>query len=255
MKHYKGFAGVLLAALAIALFQAGQAFASASCFADTDGHWAESFICWLKDNGIAVGYGDGTFRPDRGISRGEMSVMLERTYDAANRYTDSQVGLPPTTGEIVVESGPGDWLINGPQGQFKTDYTLLFASITNPDADSGGLFMQYPNPLSVFNGRRLTVSGMDLCYQAWAQVWVDEVRLYNCTREAASDPTCQPLVIDTQDKILPGCQEYLFAPQPVDSLFVQVFGQWGPDGANRALSLSGIRLHLQSGELTGSLPE
>ncbi len=34
--------------------------AATGCFPDTDGHWAETFICWLKDNGITGGYPDGS---------------------------------------------------------------------------------------------------------------------------------------------------------------------------------------------------
>jgi hypothetical protein len=42
-------------------------------------HWAAEYIGWLKDNGISVGYPDGTFRPDNYITRAEMAVMLKKT--------------------------------------------------------------------------------------------------------------------------------------------------------------------------------
>ena len=41
-------------------------------------HFAE-YIGWLKENGIASGYPDGTYRPDQSITRGEMAKMLKNT--------------------------------------------------------------------------------------------------------------------------------------------------------------------------------
>lgn len=42
-------------------------------------HWAVDYIWWLKNNGISVGYPDGTFRPNNNITRAEMAVMLKKT--------------------------------------------------------------------------------------------------------------------------------------------------------------------------------
>jgi hypothetical protein len=42
-------------------------------------HWAVDYIWWLKNNGISVGYPDGTFRPNNSITRAEMAVMLKKT--------------------------------------------------------------------------------------------------------------------------------------------------------------------------------
>jgi len=55
--------------------------AATGCFPDTNGHWAETFICWLSDNGIAGGYPDGTFRPENGVTRAELSVFLSNFND------------------------------------------------------------------------------------------------------------------------------------------------------------------------------
>ncbi|HNA88650.1 MAG TPA: S-layer homology domain-containing protein [Anaerolineales bacterium] len=93
MKRYRDFLlGALIATLLFASFSVGRASAASSgCFTDTNGHWAESFICWLKDNGISSGYADGSYRPDNSITRGEMAVMLKKVNDVSKGYSDSSL--------------------------------------------------------------------------------------------------------------------------------------------------------------------
>lgn len=43
--------------------------------------WYADDVQWAKDAGIAAGYDDGTFRPDRKITRAEVISMLHRLYD------------------------------------------------------------------------------------------------------------------------------------------------------------------------------
>lgn len=47
---------------------------------DYKGHWAEKNIDWAKSIGIITGYSDGSFQPDRNISRAEIVTILRR-YD------------------------------------------------------------------------------------------------------------------------------------------------------------------------------
>lgn len=47
-------------------------------FSDTEGCWAADYVDWLKTAGITTGYQDGTFRPDRNVTRQEFAVMLFR---------------------------------------------------------------------------------------------------------------------------------------------------------------------------------
>ena len=49
-------------------------------FSDISGHWAETFIEELNDQGITGGYPDGTYRPDNRVTRAEMAVFLVNTF-------------------------------------------------------------------------------------------------------------------------------------------------------------------------------
>lgn len=48
---------------------------------DVGGHWAQATVAKFAAAGIIGGYGDGTFRPDRPISREEIVAVLSRIVD------------------------------------------------------------------------------------------------------------------------------------------------------------------------------
>ena len=66
--------------------------AAAKGFSDTRGHWGEKAITRWVDLGLAAGYEDGTFRPDRMLTRGEfaalMCSLLGLAEQADNRFGD-----------------------------------------------------------------------------------------------------------------------------------------------------------------------
>lgn len=47
-------------------------------FNDISGHWAEKYIITAARHGIILGRGDGSFGPDRPVTRQELAVMLDR---------------------------------------------------------------------------------------------------------------------------------------------------------------------------------
>lgn len=63
-----------------------------AAFTDIQGHWAEKNIEKLAGTGIVNGYIDGSFKPDRTISRAEFTAMLVRalglTSDGSNTFDD-----------------------------------------------------------------------------------------------------------------------------------------------------------------------
>jgi hypothetical protein len=52
----------------------------AQALADFEGHWAEEAINLWSGRGIVKGYEDGTFGPDRFITRAEFAALLNRTF-------------------------------------------------------------------------------------------------------------------------------------------------------------------------------
>lgn len=54
-------------------------FASAADLEDVDSHANQEAMEVLYDLGIILGYGDGTFRPDNNITRGEVCAIVTRT--------------------------------------------------------------------------------------------------------------------------------------------------------------------------------
>lgn len=50
-------------------------------YGDYDDHWAAPQIRWAIQKGLMKGYPDGTFKPDKPITRAELAVVLNRIYD------------------------------------------------------------------------------------------------------------------------------------------------------------------------------
>lgn len=65
-------------------------------FPDVVGHWAESYIRSLADRGILLGYEDGNFKPDIGVTRQEVAVIMTRALgltEKAAEYADKNTGF------------------------------------------------------------------------------------------------------------------------------------------------------------------
>lgn len=54
-------------------------------FSDIDGHWSAPYIETLKAHNITTGFDDGTFKPNREITRAEFSVFMARVTDETFR--------------------------------------------------------------------------------------------------------------------------------------------------------------------------
>lgn len=52
-----------------------------SNFKDVSGHWAEGYVGSVENKGWIIGYPDGTFKPEKDISREEIATMVNRMAD------------------------------------------------------------------------------------------------------------------------------------------------------------------------------
>jgi len=240
MKRYNAFLlGVLVTVLASTLFWAGTAYATTGCFTDTNGYWAETFVCWLKDNGISGGYPDGTFKPDNYITRAEMAVMLQKV-----------ANVPPSSGLIRINSGPNSWDFfgnqPGPLTVFRYDE---YIGITNPAANTTHVFVMTPTFPSALYGRNLSVTGVEYCYTASPNAFVNYVTTWfdNETSGASASPSIN-IVFDDTDRTDAACRYYNITPRAVDDntvLGVFVGITWGPSGAGAQLRLGRVTFYFQ----------
>ncbi|MBK8618905.1 MAG: S-layer homology domain-containing protein [Anaerolineales bacterium] len=147
---------VLAVMLAVTAFVVGKASASTGCFNDTNGHWAETFICWLKDNSISSGYADGGYHPDSYITRAEMAVMLK-----------NQAEVSPSTGVFYTNAGPSQWQSHtfSPNGNIE-----LFTIRARLGSSLAGIQDEYfvlnPTLPATTYGRQMYLDGVKICYDA-----------------------------------------------------------------------------------------
>ncbi|MCJ7586223.1 MAG: S-layer homology domain-containing protein [Anaerolineales bacterium] len=172
MKHkYSFLLGALVIVLLAAAFVVGRTSASTGCFSDTNGHWAETFICWLKDYNISSGYGDGTYRPENYITRAEMAKMLQK-----------QADVPPTTGVILITVGYGDWV---PLWSDDPVSIGRFAEATSIYRNVAGynIFSVHPDILTALYGKSLRLLGAVFCFDADEYAVLDYIELNTFTQE------------------------------------------------------------------------
>ncbi|TWT07078.1 S-layer homology domain-containing protein [Planococcus sp. CPCC 101016] len=58
------------------------------------GHYASGFVAAAAEAGYIKGYGDGTFRPNAPIIRGDMALIVERVFNLAFTFNSSFTDVP-----------------------------------------------------------------------------------------------------------------------------------------------------------------
>ena len=71
---------VMIAAMLITMIPSSS-FAANTIFSDISGHWAEKTINKWKSQGIIAGYPDGTFQPDKYVTRAELAKIVALAFD------------------------------------------------------------------------------------------------------------------------------------------------------------------------------
>jgi hypothetical protein len=148
-------------------------------FTDVKGHWAQKNIENLAEKGVVNGYTDGSFRPDRTISRAEFAAILVQALDLTNKgskefadTTDHWARQAISTaysygiiqGYDSVTFGPDDFITREEMAQmlvqaFQWDHALTNKTFTDQDkiaawarkammiAVDHGILKGYPNDM------------------------------------------------------------------------------------------------------------
>jgi hypothetical protein len=188
--------GAAVLVLALTAFYAGNVYAATGCFSDTNGHWAETYICWMKENGITTGYVDGTYRPNNTVNRAVMAAFLKTT-------SDLQTGL------IMVSSSPGDWKPFSSNDNLSYSYFSSSTYVTK--ATSGSNFLSlHPSLPTVLFGRSLELVGVEFCYTAQANAYVSYVEI-NKMDSSSGTGSREMLFSDATDRTDSACRYYVLS--------------------------------------------
>jgi hypothetical protein len=175
---------------------------AASCFTDTGGHWAESFICWLFNNGISSGYPDGTYRPNNGVTRGEMAVFLQNAAE-----------VPPSTGQILIGAGFGQWVPFDSADPVSFDYFSGRILIQRSSTGSNW-FSVHPDIPTVLYGKSLRLTGVEFCYDAATGNNLNSFEINKASHSAGEGDRVQ-LLFDSTNRNGPECRLYNLASAQV----------------------------------------
>jgi len=160
------FVSVLLGVLLVSAFSVGQVYATTGCFTDSVGSWAESAICWMKDNGITTGVTPTTYQPEGLVTRSQMAVFMQRL-----------ANIPPSTGSIYINQGLS---AIQPGGNFaSTAYVRYFSNVTelNSTAAGSNYYMLSATIPTDLYGRATYLNGVLVCYDATHSATLAQVQL------------------------------------------------------------------------------
>lgn len=100
------------------------AFPASAALDDIRGNWAETAIRDLKNTGIINGYPDGTFRPDRSLTRAEFAKLVVKAFDLP---TSQAVSFPDARNHWAKEyiSAVGtDYMTGYADGAFRPERNI-----------------------------------------------------------------------------------------------------------------------------------
>jgi hypothetical protein len=255
--------GAAVLVLALTAFYSGNAYAATGCFPDTNGHWAETLICWMKDSGLTGGYPDGTYRAENGVTRAEMAVFLNKLFtlldtkinqtfatldtkiDQTSATLDTNIDQTAATlntkidnlaasqdaknsGLILVSSSSGDWKPFSSGDNLSYSYFSSSTYVTRATAGSNFLSL-HPSIPTVLYGRSLELVGVEFCYTAQANAYVSYVEI-NKMDSSSGTGTRKLLFSDPTDRTDSACRYYVLSSPELltanDALNFFVQGVW-----------------------------
>ncbi|MGI6492118.1 MAG: S-layer homology domain-containing protein [Pelotomaculum sp.] len=117
--------GIVILTLALLFSLAGYAFASG--FADLESHWAAGQINQWVEQGLVAGYEDGTFKPDRQVTRAEFVVLINRAFKVDKEASDLQfTDVRPGSWyyEDVAAAAAAGYITGYPDGSFGAERSI-----------------------------------------------------------------------------------------------------------------------------------
>lgn len=83
---------------------------TANPYPDVDAkRWSAAKIAFARDNKIVTGYQDGTFAPEKPVTRAELLAVLKRAAEYAKTLKNQPTTLAPTQAAFVFEDIKGHW--------------------------------------------------------------------------------------------------------------------------------------------------
>ena len=212
--------------IAAALGVGGRVSAGTGCFADTNGHPFETFICWMNDNGISGGIGGGNYGPDLPVTRGQMAVFMQR-----------QAEIPPSAGDILISAGFHNWHPFNSGDPLSFTYFSSQTQVSRSSTGSNFLAINPDLPTGLY-GRSLSLKGVVFCFDTFANTALNYVEINTYTHTTGSIGRTLRFS-DTTVRTGNACQAYNL-PTPVAltpndgvNFFIQV--GWSAGGAPFAI--------------------
>ncbi|WLR50678.1 S-layer homology domain-containing protein [Bacillus tianshenii] len=92
------------------------------------GHWAFDYVAALTEAGVINGYEDGTFQPNKKVSRAEVAKMVAESYDAGETGTSSLTDIDGHWAKGYIAALVDEGVINGYEdNSFKPNNTITRA--------------------------------------------------------------------------------------------------------------------------------
>ncbi|MBR1421524.1 MAG: S-layer homology domain-containing protein [Selenomonadaceae bacterium] len=113
---------------ALLLGTMGTSFAASNPFTDVPrGHWAYDAVEQLRQDGVIEGYGDGTYRGERTITRYEMAQMIARAMDQFDQQVKGLAGQKP----VVQNVGADRAMLDRLAAEFHDELESLGVRVSN----------------------------------------------------------------------------------------------------------------------------
>ena len=113
---------------ALLLGTMGTSFAASNPFTDVPrGHWAYDAVEQLRQDGVIEGYGDGTYRGERTITRYEMAQMIARAMDQFDEQVKGLAGQKP----VVQNVGADKAMLDRLAAEFHDELESLGVRVSN----------------------------------------------------------------------------------------------------------------------------